>query len=174
VTPGAPGTARWVGGPLDAAVPTPSEPVTDCIVDAPAGYDGKGQTIALVVDQWTDVVPVREKRGTDAAAPVDERATAGVSFNANAPSARAPQAMLLAVSPNDARWTTDALLGTLLETLDLAKQRLVTLERTNGAARVVPALYAQSWSLQGEPALDFSYLTAATAVMAAVPPYVKE
>ena len=61
-----------------------------------------------------------------------------------------------------------------LETLDLAKLRLVTLERTNGAARVLPALYAQSWSLQGEPSLDFSYLTAATAVMAAVPPYVKE
>jgi hypothetical protein len=39
---------------------------------------------------------------------------------------------------------------------------------------VLPALYAQSWSLQGEPALDFSYLAGANAVAAAVPPYVKE
>jgi hypothetical protein len=119
-------------------------------------------------------VPVRERRGEASDAPVDERVTTGVAFNAAAPSARAPQAMLLAVAPNQARWTSDTLLATLLDTMDLATLRLVTLERTNGAARVLPALYTQSWSLQGEPALDFRFVAGANYVPSALAAYVKE
>jgi hypothetical protein len=130
--------------------------------------------VALVVDQWTDVVPVREQRGPDAGAPIDERTTTGISFNAVAPSARAPNTMLLAVAPGTDRWTSETLLQTLLDTLDLAKSRLVTLERSNGPARVVPALYAQSWSLQGEPALDFRFVSGVRYVNSAVAAYVKE
>jgi hypothetical protein len=171
---GAAGTARWIGGALDVAAPSPAEPVTSVVLDAPAEYDGTGATVALAVDQWADVVPLRERRGKEPDAPVDERATSGLCFNANAPSARAPQAMLLAVSPDGERWTTDALLRTLLETLDLAKARLVTLERTNGAARVLPAIYQQSWSLQGEPALDFKFVSGVNYVATAVAAFVKE
>src|SRR2546422_3100361 len=53
------------------------------------------------------------------------------------------QAMLLAVSPDGQRWTSDTVLDTLRDTLDLARIRAVTLERTNGVARVLPALYEQ-------------------------------
>jgi hypothetical protein len=82
--------------------------------------------------------------------------------------------LLLAVAPGAERWNTEMVLQTLHETLDLAKIRLVNLERTNGPARVLPALYAQSWSLQGEPALDFRFLTGVHYATSAVAAYVKE
>ena len=126
-----------------------------------------------MIDEWTDVVPRRERRKkpTDPGTVVDERAIAGLAINANGPSARAPQAILLAISPDGARWTTDALIDTLADTLDLAKIRAVTLERTNGVARLLPALYEASWSLQGESAFD---LAAIVADISAILPYVSE
>ena len=119
---------------------------------------------------------MRERRGKpdDLTAPVDERLTSAVAMNAAAPSARAPQAMLLAISPDGQRWTSDTVLATLRETLDLAKIRAVTLERTNGVARVLPALYEQSWSLQGEQALDVRYVVEKAFMAEAIPAYVKE
>jgi hypothetical protein len=171
---GAVGAGRWIGGPLDPDAPAPQEPVSNLVLDAPAGFDGTGPAVALVVDQWTDVVPLRERRGSEADAPIDERATSGIAFNAMAPSARAPQTMLLAVAPGTDRWTTGMLTQTLLETLDLAKLRLVTLERTNGIGRVLPAMYTQSWSLQGEPALNFKALVGVEYATSAVAAYIKD
>ena len=49
--------------------------------------------------------------------------------------------------------------------LELARIRAVTLERTNGIARILPALYEQSWSLQGEKVFDLR----ATVTQAALP-----
>ena len=167
---GAPPT-RWIGGPLPLDEPTPTVPMLSSVLDAPGDYDGSGATVALVVDEWVDVVPIRLKRGKDDDAPIDERHTTGVTFNAMAPSARAPQAMLLAVSPDGVRWTGDAIIDTLEETLDLARLRAVTLERTNGIANIVPALYEQSWSLQGEKVLNLK-LKDAIAIDAAL--YVRE
>jgi hypothetical protein len=97
----------------------------------------------------------------------------GLAVNAPAASARAPQAILLAVSPDGARWTSDALCDTLLDTIELARLRGVTLERTTGAARVLPALYEQSWSLQGEPVLDMRFVKE-NMVVSAMLQYVKE
>jgi len=66
--------------------------------------------------------------------------------------------MLLAISPDGARWTTPALTGLLTSTLDLAKLRAVTLERAPWLGRVLPALLEQSWSLQGEKTVDLRLL----------------
>ncbi|HVJ72542.1 MAG TPA: hypothetical protein VNB03_00770 [Casimicrobiaceae bacterium] len=166
-------TGHWIAGLLDPAQPTPERPVTSIVLEAPAGYDATQAVAALVIDEWTDVVPRRERRKkpTDPGTVVDERAIAGLAINANGPSARAPQAILLAISPDGARWTTDALIDTLADTLDLAKIRAVTLERTNGVARLLPALYEASWSLQGESAFD---LAAIVADISAILPYVSE
>jgi hypothetical protein len=46
--------------------------------------------------------------------------------------------------------------ATLEETLELAKVRTVTFERTNGIARILPALFEQSWSLQGEKVFNLA------------------
>jgi hypothetical protein len=171
--PGTPGVKRWVGGVLDAAQPTPDKPVTNIVLEATDAYDGTTLEAALMIDQWVDVVPHRAKRGKDPDTIIDERVVSGLAVNAPAASARAPQAILLAVSPDGARWTTDAMLDTLLDTVELAKLRGVTLERTTGAARVLPALYEQSWSLQGEPVLDIRFFKE-NLVMSAVVQYVKE
>ena len=91
-----------------------------------------------------------------------------------APSARAPQAILLAVSADGARWTSDALIETLEETLEMSKLRAVTLEHTNGIARILPALYEQSWSLQGEKVLNMKISFEADISKSGVAVYVRE
>ncbi|MEP6618805.1 MAG: hypothetical protein ABJE47_05805 [bacterium] len=171
--PGTPGTNRWIGGALDPSEPTPDAPVTALLFEAPPGYDGTSDDAVLVIDQWVDVVAQRARRGEGVETVIDERLVSGLAVNAPAASARAPQAILLAVSPDGNRWTTDSVLETLIDTIELAKLRAVTLERTTGAARVLPALYEQSWSLQGEPALDLRFVKQ-NAVVSATLQYVKE
>ena len=168
-----PGANRWVGGVFDPAQPTPDKPVTNLVLEAPEAYSGTTADSALVIDQWVDVVPHRARRGEGDDSTIDERLVSGLAVNAPSASARAPQAILLAVSPDGERWTTGAMLDTLLDTMELAKLRGVTLERTTGAARVLPALYEQSWSLQGEPVLDLRWVKDHLD-LSAVLPYVKE
>jgi len=146
--------APWIGGAWEAAQPTPREPVTNIVFDAPAGFDSAQPILALTIDQWSDSVPLRAQFG----AGIDERRTTGLALNAAAASACAPQAILLAVSPDGQRWTAEALVTLLRETFDLAKLRGVTFERTSAVARVLPALYVQSQSLQKEKSLDLRYL----------------
>ncbi len=150
------GTAprRWIAVPLAADEPTPTASIVNSVVAASNVYSAAAPLAALVVDQWTEVLPVREARGQGNNVLVDARHTSGIAFNADAPGARAPQALLLAVSPDGARWNVERVLAVLQEALELARLRLVTLERTNGIARVLPALYEQSWSLQGEKVFD--------------------
>jgi hypothetical protein len=93
-----------------------------------------------VIDEWTEVVPERSQ-------------LTGVSFHVEQPTARAPQAILLAVAPTEAHvWSLSALEATVLETLDLARLRLVDTEAlaTPGSAggprlgQYLPAVYLAS------------------------------
>lgn len=165
------GASSWVGGTFGLAQPSPDRPVTNLVFESPAKYTG-GATAALIIDGWVDVVPLRQKRGATGEV-IDERITSGLAVNAAAAATRPPQAILLAISPDGARWTADRLVATLSDTFELAKIRAVTLERTNGIARLLPALYEQSWSLQGERVLDLSFLSKNPNI-AALSPYVKE
>ena len=113
----------------------------------------------LVVDEWVEAMPRWRKRELENGEEAHElMQTTGVALNANAPGARAPQAILLAVSPDGERWTADALAATLVETLELSRLRAVTLERAVWLGRVLPALLEQSWSLQGEETMDITKL----------------
>ncbi len=163
---GANGSApqRWIAMPLADGEPTPTASMVSTLVVSSAAFNAAAPLAALVVDQWTEVLPVREKRGEAANALVDARLASGIALNADAPGARAPQTMLLGVSPDGKRWNTDRVLALLQQTLDLARLRLVTLERTNGIARVLPALYEQSWSLQGEQVLNPRFLDKAARI----------
>jgi hypothetical protein len=164
----------WIDRWLDPAQPTPDVPISSYVMDV-AGVYGAGQpTFALAIDQWVELLPVRERRGEAVDAPVDARHTTGVAFNAAAPLSRPPQALLLAVAPDNARWTTAAVMDVLEDALDLAKTRAVTLEQIYGAAAVLPALYEQSWSLQGEKALDLSAILAVASQSEAMLQFVKE
>jgi len=67
----------------------------------------------LMVDEWTELIP-------------GEKETAGISFHFNRPNAVAPQAVLLAVSPElKGNWAWDDLVSVINETLDLSKLRTV-------------------------------------------------
>jgi len=60
------------------------------------------------------------------------------------------------------------------DTFALAQERAVTLERVPLAPRIVPALYVDDWSLEGEPdpVLFVSRLTDTFHMNAAVPKFV--
>ena len=96
----------------------------------PGGDPAAAASLAgLLVDEWTETVP-------DA-----EEATA-LAFPYDAPGARPPQALLLAVSPDPSKpWTTDSLWRVLDETLDLAKARAVDLDGVRAVGHALPALH---------------------------------
>jgi hypothetical protein len=172
---GTPGTKRWLGLPFDETEPSPDVPVASIVVDGPPGLAAGDRVSGLVVDEWLEVVPQRVEHSDGAGGTVrDAVVTAGLAVNAATPDARAPQALLLAVSPDGRRWTTDVLADVLRETLELAKLRTVTLERALWAGRVLPALYEQSWSLQGEQSLDILTLATTIGTVDKMLPFIKE
>jgi hypothetical protein len=68
-----------------------------------------------------------------------------VAFHYNQPNTEPPQTMLLAVPPvEDAHWRWDYLMGAVVEALELAKKRLVTLKhvaaQNAGLAHVLPGI----------------------------------
>ena len=91
--------------------------------------DSRTDTLCgVLLDRWVEVVP----------APME---TTGVAFHCDAPQSVAPQAMLLAVPPNPRQhWAVATLEAILLETLELAKLRLVDSERRTTLGHFLPAL----------------------------------
>jgi hypothetical protein len=153
----------WVGLPFGDA-PPPAGPVLSLVAEVP-GPTGPGAADALagfVVDEWVDVVPSRI-------------ATTAAAVNAEVPSARPPQVVLLAVTADGAAWTLDKLRDVVDDTVRLAQERAVTLERVPLAPRILPALYVNDWSLQaqGDPVLFVSELRRRLTDRALTPKFVK-
>ncbi len=96
---------------------------------APAPLATGTPATGLVADEWVEVLPSAQQ-------------ITGVSFHQDDPTARAPQTLLLAVRPDDfPEWTLEALEGTVLEALDLAKLRAVDPDALNALGHYLPALY---------------------------------
>ena len=111
------------GAPLPLSVWAPSEGVRIVVVGAAPAPVLDGYR----VDAWTEAVP---RAST----------TTGVAFHHDAPGARAPQAILLAVPPVPGQpWTFTTLEATVLETEELARLRLVPPHRVHGT--YLPAVY---------------------------------
>jgi hypothetical protein len=168
--PGATGAAdRWVAPPFHPSVPAPDGPsprgpVTVLVRHAPAGVAYPGAVAGLVVDEWVETIPRRVSRERAGVPTLEVPATTALAVNANAPNARPPHAILLAVTPGDEPWSTAALEATLLETLELAKIRAVTLETVIWAGRLLPALYFADYALQGVSTAMFSRYVAGAGV----------
>jgi hypothetical protein len=91
-----------------------------------------GPLAGLVVDEWSEVIP-------------HHREHTGLAFHYDAPNARPPQAVLLAVPPTEYQptWDLETLEATVLEALDLARLRAVDPEALAGVPGVdhfLPAL----------------------------------
>jgi hypothetical protein len=67
----------------------------------------------LLIDDWTEMIPTKEE-------------VTGLTFNYDRPNASPPQALLLAVTPEETgQWDWDDLVGILHDTLQRAKRRAV-------------------------------------------------
>lgn len=169
----APGTTHWLAGPLPAAGPWPASSVAHLVLDR-VGTIAAGTSVAgLVIDGWVEDLPAQVGPKAQPDDPRPGRARTGLALRCNSASARAPQSILCAVSPNGKRWTTDMLRSVIEETLDLARVRMVTLERLIGEGLILPALYVRSSSLQGQQYFDASRL-ASLVQLDVLMPFVKE
>jgi hypothetical protein len=121
--------ARWCELPFGSEGPPPAGTV-GVVAHAPDGFDPGRPLAGLFVDAWAEVIPSAEHTG-------------GVAFHYDAPGARPPQAIVLAVHPDLApdRWNLQYLLESVQEVIDLARLRTVTLREIDNLAGVVPALY---------------------------------
>lgn len=174
------GRDAWLGEHLPDAV-APASAHTSLVIEAAPGVHPSGGYSGLVVDGWHESLPRRRvvpDDTTSAAAVEDgggvpeEVATTGLAVHANGPDARAPQVLLLGVTPDRMPWTQDRVLGLVDETRALARQRLVTLERLPLAGSLLPAATVAHWSLQGERVLD-PRLLSQLADLSATPRFVR-
>lgn len=169
----APGTTHWLAGALPAEGPWPGSPVAHLIVDRVGSVDGSAPVAGLVLDAWVEDLPAQVGPKADPDDPRPGRVRTGLAIRADSASARAPQLVLSAISPDGKRWTTDTIRALVERTLDLARIRMVTLERLSGEGLILPALYTRSASLQGEQQLFFQNLAALAAIDVQMP-FVKE
>jgi hypothetical protein len=117
---------RWVG--LDLAATPPASRLS-LVAFSPLPVAAGASVAGLLVDSWVEVVPA------------DQQVT-GIAFHYDDPTTRAPQGILLAVRPDDfPEWTLEAVEGSILEALDLAKLRLVDPDALSALGHYLPALY---------------------------------
>jgi hypothetical protein len=108
------------------------------VAHVPATLDVTRPLSGLIIDEWVEVVPNAEE-------------TTGLSFHFDAAGVEPPQSILLAVHPepvarrgSDAEapgWDLETLEAILLETLELAKLRMVDADALGGLGQLLPALY---------------------------------
>jgi hypothetical protein len=134
---------RWLALPFDR-VPAGQLAVvahTSGTVDVAAPLSG------LFVDAWTETVPGREE-------------TTGIAFHHDAPGARAPQTILLAVPPAvaDPAWSVETLLDTLTEAQQLARIRGVGPDRLEWLGTMLPAVVLPDPASPDAPAVPLKRL----------------
>ncbi len=118
---------QWISLPFPAALGP--DPVTSIVAHVLGDPDPAAGMAVLVVDEFVETVPALDT-------------TAALSFGFDAPGARPPQTILLAVPPvPGVAWTFDALASVVGEMLDLAKIRMVDLSTVAWAGRFLPAIY---------------------------------
>jgi hypothetical protein len=118
------------------------------VVVASDGFDPTEPHAGMLIDAWAEVIPSTDH-------------TAGLTFHYDAPGARAPQAIVLAVhpQPDPDRWDLDTLVDTVNETAALARLRTLSLKETEGFAGLLPALYLPNNYTRDVPSVSLQWLT---------------
>jgi hypothetical protein len=139
---------RWAALSLPAGNPLLS-------VLALGEFDLSAAVSGLYCDGFSELIP-------------SARETTGVSFHYDAPGARAPQSILLAVAPNLAAdtWSLEALWKTVLHTWELSRLRAVGPKDMRALGSMLPALFVQSDTSKQYPSLDLMQLIARSAGVA--------
>ena len=104
---------QWVG--LEFPAELTADPVTSLVIHSLGTIDPATGVALLAVDEFVEVIPAA-------------KTTTAVSFGFDAPGARPPQSILLAVpAVAGTAWTIEGLANVVGETVDLAKIRMVDL-----------------------------------------------
>lgn len=150
---------RWVGLPFPA--PLGPDPVTHLVAHTLGNLAATAGIAVLVVDEFVESVP-------------SGNTTTSVSFGFDAPAARPPQSILIAVPPVPGQgWTMASLAEVVGETLDLAKIRMVDLSSVAWAGRLIPAIYLTEGDVASGldlPMRELVQLASARAAAVAVKP----
>jgi hypothetical protein len=103
--------------------------------------DLEAKCAGLMIDEWVEVIPRRTMQTS-------------LAFHYDAPGARAPQAILLAVSPDPSMpWDAGTLEAIVAETLELAKLRAVDYDAISSLGQLLPAVFLAN-NVGGDPAGD--------------------
>jgi hypothetical protein len=103
---------RWIGTAFTSQSKRPPAGRLSAVIAAPAGLTSTQPVGGLLIDAWTDTVPAASR-------------DTAMALRFNNASTRAPQVILLAVSPNPAvAWNTTTLVDVLQDTLRLARLRV--------------------------------------------------
>jgi hypothetical protein len=134
---------RWLALPYDR-VPTGQLAV---VAHLSGAVDVGVPLAGVFVDGWTETIPGREE-------------TTGLAFHHDAPGARAPQTILLAVPPalTGPTWSVETLLDTLVEAQQLARIRGVGPDRLRWVGTMLPAVVLPDPASPDDPAVPLKRL----------------
>jgi hypothetical protein len=137
---------RWVALPFVSTVPQAELAIVTCWS---AAVSFTAPLAGLFIDGWHETVPNAEE-------------TTGVAFHFDAPGARPPQAILIAVPPTAEApaWSVDAILDTVVEAHDLARIRAVGPRQLEWLGTMLPALYLPDSFSPDVPAVKVAGLAA--------------
>jgi hypothetical protein len=103
---------RWIATSFAGPGGNPPAGRLSVVIHAPAGFDGTQPLGGLLIDAWTETIPARQQ-------------DTAIALRFNNPGTRAPQVILLAVSPDPSKtWTADTLTEILGQTLVLSRLRM--------------------------------------------------
>jgi hypothetical protein len=104
------GSDRWLGASvIDSSFIQPG--YVSIGASMPAGNTVSAAQVGIMVEEWIDVIPNAEE-------------TSGVSFHHDQPNAKAPQCLILGLTPQiTGNWRWDDLVDMMNETFDLAQKR---------------------------------------------------
>lgn len=136
---------RWIALPFAGGVAPEGE--LAIVAHTTGALNLTAPLAGLFCDGWSEVVPSREE-------------TTGVSFHYNAPNARPPQAIVVAIPPNirAPAWSVESILDTVREAHDLARIRTVGPKHIDWLGTVLPALYLPVSMSADVPAVDLDGL----------------
>lgn len=140
--------AGWLALPFGSAG-TPPHGSLGLVVHAWQPLNPSKAFAGLVVDGWTETIPAQTE-------------TTAVTFHYDAPGARAPQTVLLAVHPavTPRKWSFDLLLETVNEAADLAQLRMLSSAELAPMGSFLPALYLPDDYTRDVPSVSLRELLA--------------
>jgi hypothetical protein len=137
---------RWLALPLTDAS---SQAEVAIVAMWDGAVDPAKPMAGLFIDAWSEIIP----------SPME---TTGVSFHYDAPGARAPQTILLAVPPDPSMttWSFDVLLDTVLEAHDLGRIRAVGPKELTNVGVMLPCIYLPQSFSRDVPSVRFDLMAA--------------